>query len=142
MKNKQPKSAYKPIPGKQAKAEPELPTDPTPAWRIGRLDFDGPWCPRKMQVDELAMLIARLKNFESIPWTELHKTGSHSIPVDSIVKAAKDRLTELNMDDIDELYSLRMQGQPRLWGIKRGHIFSVLWWDPLHEVCPYHKKHT
>jgi hypothetical protein len=111
-----------------------------PSWRIGRLDYDGPWCPKK--IGDLQPVLQRLKSFETMSWHEMHTTGSHPIPVHSIIPEAQHRLEELHLDDTDDVYSLRINGAQRLWGIKQGDAFLALWWDPEHEVCPAPKKHT
>ena len=81
-------------------------------------------------------------NSESIAWDKLHETGSHPIAVGKLSSDARRRLTDLGQDDLDELYSLRMQGQERIFGIRDRWILRILWWDPGHLVCPSVKKHT
>lgn len=117
------------------------PISSRPSWRVGRLDFDGPWCPKKM-VPTLDDIIQRLKGYEGLSWHEVHKSGSHSVSLDKIIPEAQRRLEELNLDDVDNIYSLRIGGQERIWGIKQGDAFLLLWWDPEHQVCPSNKKHT
>ena len=48
----------------------------------------------------------------------------------------------LQLDDWEELYSLRLSGRSRVWGLKEAGIFWILWWDPNHEICPSYKKNT
>jgi len=62
--------------------------------------------------------------------------------VASIIKDAQKRLEELKLDDVDQLYSLRLNGRERLWGIRSNDKFSILWWDPEHQICPAPLKHT
>ena len=76
-------------------------------------------------------------------WKEFKNKQNHNIPVISINKEARKRLTEIEKDDIDYLFSVRINGKQRLWGIRRDlHAFNLLWWDPKHEICPSKKKHT
>jgi len=45
------------------------------------------------------------------------------------------------MDDaVEDLFSLRLTGKKRLWGIRDRHVFKVFWWDPEHGVCPSELK--
>lgn len=67
---------------------------------------------------------------------------SHNIEVNQIVKDAQRRLEEIRQADVDELFSLRLSGKERIWGIVDRNIFKILWWDPKHEICPSAKKHT
>jgi hypothetical protein len=114
-----------------------------PVWRVGRIDFGGPWCPQKsMPEADLLDVIDRLRGLESMTWDQIGATGSHFVEVWKLIKEAKERLQELKIDDIDELYSLRFTNLMRLWGIREGRVFSALWWDPEHKICPSPKKHT
>ena len=55
---------------------------------------------------------------------------------------AKGRLSELQRDDIEELYSWHISSKGRLWCAEYDGMMCVLWWDPEHEVYPVPKKHT
>jgi len=92
--------------------------------------------------DDAMETLKRLGELETVPWNELHATGSHSIPVSKLIRKAQRRLESLKLDDFQEIYSLRMSGKKRLWGIRVGSILRFLWWDPEHKICPSKKKHT
>lgn len=66
----------------------------------------------------------------------------HRVGFDSLAKEANSRIRELKLDDEDGLFSLRLEGIKRVYGITRGSTFYVIWWDPKHRVCPSKKKHT
>ena len=69
--------------------------------------------------------------------------GSHSVEVAKLCKEARDRLSELKLDDINSLFSFRLTGKQRIWCQKiSGEPMRVLWWDPEHKVYPSQKKHT
>ncbi len=83
--------------------------------------------------------------FEQKTWNEIltnERKKNHEVSIGSISKEAQKRLRELQFDDIENLVSLRFSGRNRIWGIRFGSIFRVLWWDPDHEVYPSEKKHT
>lgn len=91
----------------------------------------------------LLEVMERLGNFEGMTWTEIEQsTGSHPISKNLLIKSAQDRLIEIKQDDVDELFSLRVNGKARIWGIREEHVLRVLWWDPEHQVCPSEKKNT
>ncbi|MGH9069353.1 MAG: hypothetical protein ACRD0J_17955 [Acidimicrobiales bacterium] len=68
--------------------------------------------------------------------------GLKRIPVDHLGATAKRRLGELDLDDYDSLWELHLTGKQRLWAVRDGPVLALLWWDPNHQVCPSHKKHT
>ncbi len=118
-------------------------TNTRPLWAFRSLDLQGPWCWAQMATTTLLEVMERLKNFENMTWVEIEqRSGSHFVDRDSLIKAANDRLAEIRQDDVDSLFSLRINGKARIWGIRDEHILRVLWWDPEHQVCPSLKKNT
>jgi hypothetical protein len=95
-----------------------------------------------MVAEKLLNVIGRLKHFETMTWSEIEGPKNHSVSCESIVRDAQRRLQEINQDDVDELFSLRLSGKERVWSIRDGSVLKLLWWDPEHKVCPSEKKHT
>lgn len=115
----------------------------SPVWAFRVVDLDGPWGWSRIDGPALATVLTRLKLYESMVWGQIDgPTGSHSVEIERLCKAAQDRLMDIQQDDASSLYSLRIAGKPRVWGILDGHVLRILWWDPEHEVCPSPKKHT
>lgn len=85
-----------------------------------------------------------IKNTELRTWSDIERSQDRDHPIECyrLEKFAQDRLTRLQLDDNDELWSIRFNGRCRLWGIREGSLLQILWLDPQHEVCPSHKKHT
>lgn len=78
-------------------------------------------------------------------WNEIFtqsKTQNHSVNINILSKESIDHLKKMKINDIDQLWSLRLTGIQRIWGILDRGVFTLLWWDPNHQVCPSHKKHT
>jgi len=113
-----------------------------PVWKVGRTDFGGPWCPKRMAEANLHQILDKLKSIENSTWPDIERGGSHFIPVSNVIKDAQARLRHLKLDDIDQLFSLRLTGAERLWGLRTNDVFSLLWWDPNHEICPSELRHT
>lgn len=113
-------------------------------WRVSIIDKDGKWGWGRIDSNILWDKIhSKLKSFESMTLHEITNNGdSHNIEVNQIVKDAQRRLEEIRQADVDELFSLRLSGKERIWGIVDRNIFKILWWDPKHEICPSAKKHT
>lgn len=104
-----------------------------PVWQIGRIDDGGRWGWRTIGKGRWEKeILPKLRNFETMTWAEIEnasggrKRGSnnHFINVNTIIKDAKERLSDLQMDDIDQLFSLRLAGKTRLYGKRIGRVFS------------------
>jgi len=107
------------------------------------VDLGGQWCWTAMKEAEAREVLRRLGSYETMTWHEIDgPSGSHAIAVDSLTKAARDRLLAIGQDDVGECFSLRINGPARVWGIREEHVLKLLWWDPHHEVCPSDRKHT
>ena len=128
---------------KQVRIEAQTPKQQTPVWVFSRLDLNGPWCWSKLQPPVLVQILQRLGNLEKMSWADIEQTtGSHFVDIDDLIKDAQDRLKEIQQDDVEQLFSLRVTGKIRVWGIRVDEEFHFLWCDPEHEICPSHKKHT
>jgi len=125
-------------------AEKVTPIENQPiVWRVGVLDKDGPWSWESTSLAESWVeMHSKMKDLESMTFGGVMKAGSHPIPCSRLIPDAQKRLREINQNDLDELFSLRLSGKQRIWGIRDRNVFKILWWDPNHEVCPSQKKHT
>jgi hypothetical protein len=137
------KHAVEPTLLKQPKStEPEISGQPL-AWRFSGCDSGGPFSWAGLAHGEpFREVIDRLHEFERMNWEEIKRTGSHPIEIWKCEKLARDRLAEIQQDDIDQLMSFRIGAKKRVWCIQDLNIMRVLWWDPEHEVCLSLKKHT
>lgn len=95
-----------------------------------------------MEKDVLVEITKKLGQLESQTWPEIAQKGSHAVEVWKLIPEARERLKHLKLDDLDTLYSLRFTGKERVWGIRSNDVFSALWWDPEHAICPAQLKHT
>jgi hypothetical protein len=112
-------------------------------WRFSHVDLEGPHGWKHLKAEKLAALLAQFKAWECLTDGELfNHHGNTPIASDSLDKPARDRLVELELDDQDGLWHLRMSGSERIWGFRAANSFSLLWWDPDHKVQEYKKKHT
>lgn len=113
------------------------------SWSVTSADFKGPFgwhvTDTKLIFDDV---IPRLKSFETMTWAQVDgPSGSHFIEHGDLCKEAQDRLGELGRE-VDQMFSLRVTGAKRIYGIREGAILEILWWDPDHLICPAPKKHT
>jgi hypothetical protein len=108
-----------------------------PVWRIGLMDMDGPWGWGTLDAEQVRQILERLRCFETMKWREIENTPScGSMELNTMCADAKERLTEIRRDDIDSLFKLRVTKSARVWGVRSGSVFEVLWWDPEHSVYP------
>lgn len=111
-----------------------------PAWCFHRTDADANDFGFNLDSKQFDNMIVRLKSFETLTWKEiLYKNrddSNHFTEVEELSKSAKDRLRELNLDELDHLVQLRINKPTRLWGFFVGddpHL-HLLWYDPEHKV--------
>jgi hypothetical protein len=113
------------------------------SWRFSRIDKGGPfsWSDLAEPADYKAVM-ERLHCFETMCAREIRESGSHDIEIANLSKEARQRLQEIQQDDIDSLMSFRITGPKRVFCIREREVMRVLWYDPNHQVCPSIKKHT
>lgn len=119
-------------------------TDHRLFWQFGDMDMEGPFgwkqvIGRDVFRDEI---FPKLRHFESMTWENIPGKQHHAIKVKDLSKEAQDRLKEINMDDIEEVFSFALNGRNRMIGTRDRNVFRILWWDANHHVCPSHLKHT
>ena len=132
--------------GPRAATNPDDTNQETPVWSLLIFDHDGPWgknCCQDLVVlwDEI---YTKLRQYEIMTWGQIYqdKKRNHDVAVGSLIKDARDRLTLLKLDDYETLFRFRLSGEQRVWGIRDGRVFKLLWWDPEHHICPSTKKNT
>jgi hypothetical protein len=144
-KHKQPVAAFLPPRQKVPRAPLLAPNADrcTPAWRVGILDVDGPFGWARAPAPTVREILAKLRGLEAMTWSEiLRRPHDHPIAVGALAKSARDRLAELRLDDVDELFQIGLSNKERVFGIRHHHVLDLLWWDPEHKVYPVAKKHT
>ena len=113
------------------------------AWRFSSADIGGPFSCADLSFPDLQSLWERLRAFEGMNVSQLRDTGSfHEIFTVTLSKEAKQRLQQIKLDDIEALYSFRIDGTCRLWCIKHENLMAMLWWDKSHRVYLTPKKYT
>ena len=88
------------------------------------------------------VVISKLKNYEGMTWAEImnasggrsHGNNSHFENVSALIPEAQQRWNELKLDEYDNIFSLRLTGEKRLYGILENGVFRIVWFDPKHEI--------
>lgn len=128
-------------------ADPESYSKKTPIWNFELRDKDHPrWGWSRLSMEEFFEKIydKKLFSFQTMTWAEIeqqaggrrHGTNSHELSVaDDLCKEAKTRLRDLDIE-ADTVFSLRLQGTHRIYGIRDNRVLRIIWFDEEHEICP------
>lgn len=92
----------------------------------------------------------KMRNFEGLSWNEIDKerygkegkSKHHFVSTESLINEARKRLEEIGLPDLDEIFSLRLEGEVRIYGIRKQNYLEIIWFDLDHKICPSNKKHT
>ena len=126
----------------------------TIVWAFSIVDRDGKWGWQNVASPHWwSKILPKLQHFESMTWASLlgaaggrsRGTNHHPVSVSALTKQAKNRLREIKQDDVAELFSLRLDGTTRIYGIRDRRVLKLLWYDPFHgmnarAVCPVSKR--
>lgn len=118
----------------------------TPAWAFHKCDLEcEKWSIRECDsfYDDI---ISKLASYEGLTWAEIQAasggkkrgTNNHFEYISGMIKEAQKRAKELRLD-VDQLFSLRLTGEMRLYGIVDRGVFYALWLDKNHEIYPSSK---
>ncbi len=118
-----------------------------PVWAFCRCDFAHEKWSLKNCSSIYDDVIVKLEEYEGMTWGEIQsasggkKTGTnnHFENISDMIKEAQNRAEEIHLD-VDQLFSLRLTGERRLYGILEDGIFSVIWLDNEHEIFPSKKQ--
>jgi hypothetical protein len=142
QRKKGPVAGTKPNPRKRPVAGAHVGDKKTVVWGLDYLDMEGEWGWVHCQANSIPQILKFMRNLERCVHTDVFGARHKFIKLDAICPAAQKRLTEIELDDLDGIWELRVSGQKRIWGHRVEHVFYPIWWDPLHTVCPSNKKHT
>ena len=140
---KRPKSSVRVYGGRHARvSETVNVSQQTVLWSMASFDHEAEWWDASHVEETFRFVGKRMKMYERMTWGQIesNQKRDHPVKCGKLDPKAQKRLTQLRQDDVDELWRFRFNGLPRIWGIREGRLFKVLWWDPLHKVCPSDSK--
>lgn len=142
-KNPKRKRDTVPSVAKQPRAVEVPDSQQTVKWCFRLFDRESAWHDPGYTEESFREVAHLMKSYSTRTWGEIEhdRHRDHEICMDSLCKEARQRLQQLKLDDFP-LFRFRFDGLKRLYGIRMGRFFQVLWWDPQHKVCPSQKKHT
>lgn len=127
-------------------ADPESIFQMNVVWIEGGADQDGEWSsgtPRAWCRVEWAEHVApKAEEWTRLTWSEIHQLSSesghrmhHFHDTADIIDEAQVRLHEIERYE-DRVFRFRCGGTKRVWGLRYGAEFHVVWYDPEHEIYP------
>lgn len=127
----------------KALEDPNAYFNKTPSWNFNRCDAEHDNWSLSCCEDIYNNVITKLISFERRTWSDIinDKKHNHWIEASDLSADAQRRLSE-KYPEYDRVFSLRLTGKLRLIGTIQGGIFFIFWYDPEHQVCTSHKKHT
>lgn len=115
-------------------------------FRFDKLDLDGPWSLLEITKEDHRELLEFLKNIESMTAGELFDGGGrlakHYIDITRCPNPATPQRLADEYQGADSIHRLEIDGLKRLYGFRYGNEFSIIWWDPSHDVWPSKLKNT
>ena len=78
---------------------------------------------------------------EALTWAQIErqthgkygKSSSHYVPISKLDIEMRKRLKDLSLDDIDEIFSLRLDGLYRIYGVRKFNVLQIIFFDKEHE---------
>lgn len=142
-KRKKPRHREQPpkSPAARKRHDPESTESEKLVWALSAVDREGPWGWRKVTAkawwDDIFPVLYGL---ETMTWAEVKSaaggrrqgTNHHAVPVGEMTREARKRLDKIEKDDLDEMFSLRIDSRKRIYGIREGRVFKPVWYDPFH----------
>lgn len=126
---------------------PKTSKDDKVVWRFHRVDKAGDFAFDINRLDfNHKLVFDKLLSYSTMTWQEIErathdkgKSKNHVIrnAQEDISKKAWQRLEAMHLEnEADSLFSFALVNLVRVWGLKLGNEFHVLWYDPKHEVFP------
>lgn len=89
-------------------------------------------------------IITKLIDYENLTWGEIikatggrkHGNNNHYENISKLITEAQERWKELKPEEYDSVFSLRLTGHHRLYGLLTDGIFKIIWFDSHHEIYP------
>lgn len=106
------------------------------------------WCSADARAGAGCVVRATMDEMSRLTWSEIlaQTTGGkdrhkkhHSQPWDSLCDEAQNRWIEIERTE-DDLFRFRVGGRARIWGVRQGATFFVVWWDAEHQIYPTEKS--
>ena len=115
------------------------------AWSWGQVRN---WCSTDARAGAGCAVRAAMDEMGRLTWSEIlsqtiggkdRHRKHHSQTWDSLCGEAQERWLEIERTE-EELFRFRVGGRERIWGVRQGATFFVVWWDAEHQIYPTEKS--
>ena len=145
---KQPRQVVKLIGGRIPSEAPKVPDDVNQRklrFAFGAIDHGGPWSILNISRDDHSELIRFMAHMEMTEAGIVFQPGGRAKKCPDMSECPNSDALKRLADEyqgLDYLFRLRLDSHKRLYGIRVGNEFHIIWWDPNHEIWPSELKHT
>jgi hypothetical protein len=118
-------------------SQPPAYDDKKAAWRISKIQLADPYGWHEMTPSEVSAIRVKLATFEKNTWKELFirdAKWNHRIQSGDLKCPIAKAWMKTNMPDQPFLWTLRLSGAERVWGILSEGAFLIVFWDPNHLI--------
>jgi hypothetical protein len=123
---------------KEAKSAPEEPAMSRKAsWQLNRAQMADPYGWHDLSLKEVLYVQVKPSELERQTWAEIfvkRKHWNHSVPVSQLKCPEARKWMRRNMPDQTELWTLRLSGAERVWGVFGQGTYLLVFWDPDHLI--------
>lgn len=105
------------------------------------------WCSQQAKDGSGCAIRLTMNDMCQLTWAEIFSqtTGGkdrhkkhHSQSWESICNEAQQRWIDIDRTE-EELFRFRIGSKQRIWGVRQGATFFVVWWDAEHQIYPTEK---
>jgi len=142
--HKKPKFGITPEGKKEAVSAPaDSFLDRKASWRLNRLQLVDPYGWHELDDAGVRYVQSKLAEFERRTWSEIFvkdKHWNHPVPVTGLKCSQAREWMRRNMPDQTQLWTLRLSGAERIWGVFAEGTYLVIFWDPNHIIWDTPKR--
>lgn len=106
------------------------------SWSLAKVDLESDWGLHHFGTDHFWEVMPQMKQLDGRTIHELLESAQlKDIPTEHLKFGPAQRLQEMELDDTDTLWEVRLSNKRRIWGQVSRATFSIIWWDPDESVC-------
>jgi hypothetical protein len=146
ISNKKGPKALEPVSGQKTPVIAESVTvyeDRKLAWRISKIQLIEPYGWHVLDATSVAEMKQKLGSLERNTWRDVFvrdARNNHSIRTDQLKCPIARKWMAEYMPDQPLLWTIRVSGKERIWGIISEGAYQIVFWDPDHLIWPIPKS--
>lgn len=111
--------------------------DQKAAWRIGKIQLIDPYGWHILDASGIARIKERLSSLERNTWNDIFvrdRHYNHKIRTDQLKCSIAKKWMHDHLPDYPYLWTIRVTGAERIWGIFAEGAYQIIFWDPRHLI--------